>query len=273
MESTGVKKLPKLILGFLLLVCAFIALFPFVYMGLLSLTQSQTLSLDLDLSHVNLVNYSRVFRNFNFIAYFRNSTIVTVCACALNCIVASMAAYGFAKKKFPGREAIFAVFLATMMVPGQVTLIPVFSMMKKMNLLNTYLALFLPICNAFGVFLIRQFMVSVPDELLEAASLDGCGEIRRFVWIVLPLIKPVLISLTIFTFISTWNDFLWPLVVCTDQSTQTLTLGLSVLKGNYATNYGLVMAGSMLTFLPPFLLYILLQKQFVEGVALSGIKG
>ena len=160
-----------------------------------------------------------------------------------------------------------------MMIPGQVTLIPVFNLIKNMGLINTHIALILPLLNAFGVVLVRQFMVSVPDDLLEAARIDGCGENRLFFTIVLPLIKPVIISLAIFTFITSWNNFLWPLVTCTDQNMHTLTLTIAALKGNYATNYGLVMAGSTLAFLPPFLFYVCLQKQFVEGIAHSGIKG
>lgn len=256
-----------------LLLIALAALFPFIYMSIISLTQATSLSLDLSFKNISFINYSRVFTDFDFFSSLKNSAIVSFCACALNCLIASMAAYGFTKKKFPGSKALFFLYIATLMIPSQVTLIPVFSIMRSFHMLNTYPALFLPIVNAFGVFLISQFMGSVPDELLEAADMDGCREIRKFVTIVLPLIKPVLVSLTIFTFISSWNDFIWPLVVATDDSMRTLTLALSVLKGNYTTNYGLVMAGSVLSFLPPFILYICLQKQFVEGIALSGIKG
>ena len=131
----------------------------------------------------------------------------------------------------------------------------------------------LPILNAFGVFLVRQFMLGLPDELLEAAKIDGCTEVKVFLKIVIPLIKTVLISLTMFTFITCWNDFLWPLITITEEKKKTLTLLISALKGNYSTNYGLVMAGSFLAFAPPFLLYIALQKEFVQGIALSGIKG
>lgn len=160
-----------------------------------------------------------------------------------------------------------------MMIPGQATLIPVFTIMKHLQLLNTYAALVLPLINAFGVFLIHQFMIGIPDELIEAARIDGCGEHRIFARIILPLIKPVLISLLIFTFISAWNDFLWPLVATTKSDMQTLTLSLSTLKGNFTTNYGLVMSGSTIAFVPPFILYCFLQRQFIEGIALSGIKG
>lgn len=252
---------------------ALTALVPFIYMALVSLTQKLTLDLRFDIGTFSLLNYARVFRNFNIGRNLLNSVIVTGSACALNNIISSMAAYGFSKRRFPGRDLLFSVYLATLMIPGQVTLIPVFTMIARLNMMNTYPALFLPIINAFGVFLVRQFMVNVPDELLEAARIDGCGENRMFVTIVLPLIKPVLISLTIFTFITSWNDFLWPLIIATKPQKHTLTLAVSALKGNYSTNYGLVMAGSTLTFLPPFILYVILQKQFVEGIALSGIKG
>ena len=159
------------------------------------------------------------------------------------------------------------------MVPSQVILIPLFRIAQKLHLLNTYLILALPEVNAFGVFLIRQFITSVPDDLIEAARIDGCREFRIFYSIVVPLIKPVLVSLTVFTFITTWNDFVWPLIAITNTNRSTLTLALASLQGNYATNYGLVMAGATLTFMPPFILYIFLQKEFVEGIALSGVKG
>lgn len=263
----------KLLLGLVLLLFALAALAPFIFMALTSLTQKTTLDLSFDFSTFSFVNYARVFRNFNIGRNLMNSLIVTVSACVLNCVICAMAAYAFAKKKFPGRNILFSVYLATLMVPAQVTLIPVFIIMRSLNMLNTYPALFLPIINAFGVFLIRQFMVNVPDELLEAARIDGCGENRMFLQIVVPLVKPVLISLAIFTFITCWNDFLWPLVIATKPEMHTLTLAISALKGSYRTNYGLVMAGSMLTFVFPFVLYVVLQKQFVEGIALSGIKG
>ncbi len=165
------------------------------------------------------------------------------------------------------------MYLATLMIPSQVTMIPVFIIMKRMNVLNTYFSLVVLILNAFGVFLIRQFMASVPDELIEAAKVDGCPEYKIFIQIVIPLIKPVLVSLVVFTFVTSWNDFLWPLISTTDDSMYTLTVALSLLKTQYQTNYGLVMAGATVSFVFPFVLYVFLQKQFVEGIALSGIKG
>lgn len=271
---TAIKR--NLVRGLIALVLVFLALLaftPFLYMCIISLTQKSTLDLNFAGVDFNFNNYVRVFKNLNIARNFLNSVIVTCGACILNCVICSMAAYGFSKKRWPGRDKVFALYLATLMVPGQVTLIPVFLIIKQLGLMNTHLALMLPILNAFGVFLMRQFMMNVPNDLLEAARIDGCSENRLFLRIVIPLIKPVIISLTVFTFITSWNDFLWPLVTCTNQNMQTLTLAISALKGNYSTNYGLVMAGSVLAFLPPFILYIFLQKQFVEGIALSGVKG
>jgi multiple sugar transport system permease protein len=208
-----------------------------------------------------------------FIRALLNSVIVVGCSCFFNCIIASMAAYGFEKKNFPGKEAVFRIYLLTLMIPGQVTMIPVFIMMNKMNLLNTYFALIVLIINAFGVFLIRQFMESVPNELLEAAQIDGAPEHKIFLKIVIPLIKPVLVSLVVFTFVSSWNDFLWPLVSTSNSDMYTLTVALSLLKTQYQTNYGLILSGATISFMFPFIMYVFLQKQFVEGIALSGIKG
>jgi len=259
-------------LALLLAILAIIACYPFAYMLLLSFTNNDTLYLSLKDIVPDLHNYEAVFQRIDFANALKNSILVSIVTCALNCLLCAMAAYGLEKKRFTGSKAVFAIYLATLAVPGQVTMIPVFLMMKDMGLMNSYIALILPSCDAFGVFLIKQFMTSVPDTLLEAADIDGAGEIYKFSQITIPLITPALISLTVFTFISSWNSFLWPLVICTDGSMQTLTVALSLLKGRFETNYGLVMAGSTMTFLIPFLLYICLQKQFVEGIALSGTK-
>lgn len=259
--------------GLILVFLALAALFPFVYMILTSLRQTYSMELDFGLSGLNFNNYTTIFKNFEFGKYLWNSTVVVVMACFLNVVISSTAAYGFEKKKFTGSEFLFAVYLATLMVPSQVILIPLFRISQKLHLLNTHLILALPVVNAFGVFLIRQFITGVPDDLIEAARIDGCKEFRIFYSIVIPLIKPVLVSLTVFTFITTWNDFVWPLIAITNTNQSTLTLALASLQGNYATNYGLVMAGAALTFMPPFFLYIFLQKEFVEGIALSGVKG
>lgn len=222
---------------------------------------------------MDLRNFKNLLSNFPVLTYVKNSLIVVFCACFFNVVTATMAGYAFAKKKFPMKEGIFWLYLATLMLPGQVILIPVFTIMKQMNLLNTYPALFLVILDAFGVFLMRQFMEGIPDELIESAKIDGCGELRIFLQIIVPLSKPVIVSLVVFTFITSWNDFIWPLVMVTKDEMKTLTLGLSMLQNNYVSNYGLVMAGATVAFIFPFILYCILQRKFVEGIALSGIKG
>lgn len=266
---------PISVLGLILiLVFAVTCVAPFVYMILMSFTQSATLQLRLsDIDFTNWANYEYVFGKSGFFNALKNSTIVVICSCFFNCVVSSMAAYGFEKKRFPLREKIYGMYIATMMIPGQVTMIPVFIIMKKLGLLNTYFSLIVLIINAFGVLLIRSFMAGVPDDLLEAAKVDGCPEFKIFTNIVIPLIKPVLISLVVFTFVSSWNDFLWPLVSTTNSNMYTLTVALSLLKTQYGTNYGLIMAGAAVSFVFPFILYVFLQKQFVEGIALSGVKG
>lgn len=263
----------KISLGVLLLIMALTAIVPFVVMFLFSLTQKTSLNLIFRPEDFSLTNYKLIFTGAKMGRYFLNSVVVVAGACFFNNLFGAMAAYAFSKKRFPGRDKLFFVYLTTMMIPSQVTLIPVFIMMKNLGLINTYASMMLPFVNAFGVFLIRQFMVNVPDELIEAARIDGCGELRVFTRIVLPLVKPVLVSLTIFTFISAWSDYLWPLILTTSDKMQTLTLAVATLQSNYTINYGLVMAGATLSFLPPFLLYVVLQRQFVEGIALSGIKG
>lgn len=265
--------LSKWVINLALLGLVVISLYPFVFMFLTSLTQKRIMSASFDFSAMDLRNYRTLFSNFSLLTYVKNSLVVVSCACFFNVVIASLAGYAFAKKQFPLKEAIFWLYLATLMMPGQVILIPVFTIMKELGLLNTYPALFLIILDAFGVFLMRQFMEGIPDELLEAARMDGCGEAGIFCRVVLPLSRPVIVSLVVFTFITSWNDFIWPLILVTQDKMKTLTLALSMLQSNYGTNYGLVMAGAATAFIFPFVLYCFLQKEFVEGIALSGIKG
>ena len=266
-------KIRKWVIGLILLMLVAISLYPFIFMILTSFTQKRIMSASFDFSSMDLRNFKNLLSNFPVLTYVKNSLIVVFCACFFNVVTATMAGYAFAKKKFPMKEGIFWLYLATLMLPGQVILIPVFTIMKQMNLLNTYPALFLVILDAFGVFLMRQFMEGIPDELIESAKIDGCGELRIFLQIIVPLSKPVIVSLVVFTFITSWNDFIWPLVMVTKDEMKTLTLGLSMLQNNYVSNYGLVMAGATVAFIFPFILYCILQRKFVEGIALSGIKG
>lgn len=270
------KKLtPAVVVGTVLCtVFAIICVLPLCYMVLMSFTQSTSLRMHLkDVRLFDFVNFEYAIVNRGFGQSFWNSIIVTVGSCLLVDIVSAMAAYGFEKKLMPGRETLFQIYLSTMMVPGQVALISMFVMVNKIGMSNTYWALILPMVGAFGIFLMRQFMQGVPNELIEAAEIDGSGELRTFATIVLPLTQPALITLTVFTFTSSWNNFLWPLIITTRSNMFTLTVAMSTLSSMNDTNYGLVMAGATLTFVFPFLLYVFLQKQFVEGIALGGVKG
>ncbi|MBQ7520597.1 MAG: carbohydrate ABC transporter permease [Clostridia bacterium] len=252
---------------------AALCVLPLLYMAAVSFTDSQSLNIKISDLRPDLSNYVYAITKRNFGLALKNSVITVVGSCLLVDVVSTMAAYGFEKKPVPGKEALFQGYIATMMIPGQVILIPMFMMMNRAHLSNTYAALILPMVGAFGIFLMRQFMVAVPNELLEAAEIDGCGEVRRFLTIAVPLVQPALITLTVFTFNAAWNNFLWPLIINTRSEMAVLPVTMSTLSSNSTTNYGMVMAGATLTFLFPFVLYIFLQKQFVEGIALGGVKG
>lgn len=271
------NRVVRTVLIIILLFCVLISIYPFIYMLFLSFmeTTSMKLSVERILSaRYTLDNYRSIFRENDFLLYLKNSAIVTVYAVVVTCLISAMAAYAFAKKRFPGRKWMFVVCLATMMIPGQVTLIPCFLILKTLGMLNTYSAMVLPTCGAFGTLLVHQFLQTLPDDLLEAADIDGCSEIHKFICVVLPLIKPVLVSLAIFTFISVWGSLLLPLIVSTKAEMTTLTVAIASMKTAMTqTNYGFMMAASVISFLPPFILYCFLQKQFVEGIALSGTKG
>lgn len=266
------------VLRLLLIMLIVVSIFPFAYMLILSLMNTTTMSLNMDKIRTadwTFQNYVNLFsgEGGGMLRFIINSTVVTVYAVVVTCLVSAMAAYAFAKKKFLGRDKLYYVYVMTMMIPSQALLIPTFLLVREMGLFNTYTSLALPTFNAFGVMLVRSFMKSLPDDLLEAADIDGCGEIRKFVTIVLPLIKPVMVSLAIFTFINVWGSLLWPLVVASGDMT-TITQAVANMKNALSQpNYGYIMAATTVAFLPPFILYVFLQKQFVEGIALSGIKG
>lgn len=261
-----------------LLLTVIVAVFPFVYMFLISFmhTNSMTLTIErLAKADWTLEYYRRLFTGSgNFLIYVGNSSIMAIYTCFVTCLFSTMAAYAFAKKRFFGRDALYYAFLFTIMIPGHAVLIPQFLMVRALGIMDTFTALALPCCCiGYGVLMMRSFMKSLPDELLEAADIDGCGEAKKFTKIVLPLVKPAIISLAIYTFITVWGNLLWPLIITSGDKT-TVTLAVSALtNGLKVTEYGYVMAGATSAFIVPFVLYLILQKQFVEGIALSGIKG
>ena len=262
-----------------LLLLVVVAVFPFVYMAIVSLMEN-VMSMKLSANTLkkavwSLNNYKKVLLTSNFARYLLNSLIVSGMSCLLSCLFSTMTAYAFSKKQFAGRDRLRGIFLATMMVPGECMIIPMYLIARKLGLVNTLAAMIIPlISSAFGTTMMYSFMKNVPDELLEAADIDGCGELRKFFSIVFPLVKSAVVSLAIFIFISSWGSLLWPLLTTTKMELSTVTMAIARMSGGEkATNFGYVMAGNTLGFLPPFILYCFLQKQFVEGIALSGTKG
>jgi multiple sugar transport system permease protein len=221
-----------------------------------------------------LDNYRTLFTQLDFPTYFFNSTVVAAAITAGNLLFCSMLGYALAKLEFPGKRVVFALVLGTLMVPGVVTFVPLFVLVSNMGLTNTFGGLIFPfLAGPFGVFLMRQFMQSLPDELIQAARVDGAGEWRIFRSIILPLCKPALATLGILTFLTTWNAFLWPLVVAQSEDMYTLPVALAIYAiGENKSDFGLLMAGSVVIILPVLVVFLALQRHFVRGIAMTGIK-
>lgn len=219
-------------------------------------------------------NYLEVFKVIPMARFLANSLFVSLTATVLTLFVSSLAAYAFARLPFKGRTTLFFMFLATLMVPHQVTMIPNFMVMKYLGWLNTYYALIIPsIFSAFGVFMMRQFFLTIPKELEEAARMDGCNRFRIYWNIMLPLAKPAFVTLGIFTFLNEWNSFLWPLICIDDINLQPVQVGLRTFMGEFGTDWHLMMAGALIAELPILIFYIFCQRYIIEGIATSGIKG
>ncbi len=206
--------------------------------------------------------------------FFANSFFVASAVAISQVVTASLAAYVFARLEFPGRDVIFLLFLGTMMLPSQITLIPRFIILKEIGWIDTYQALIVPfMARPFGTFLLRQSFLNVPTDLEDAARMDGCSRLRILFQVVLPLSKPALATLFVFTFMSYWNSFLWPLIVIQTREKLTLQVGLAMLRSELSTEWPTLMAASVLSALPAIILYFLAQKQFVQGITLTGLKG
>ncbi len=202
-----------------------------------------------------------------------NSLVLSVCATLLSLAFNLTAGYAFAKLKFAGRERIFRTLLAALVIPGQVAMMPLFLMLKQMGLVNTYAGALVPwLAGVFGIFLVRQYALAIPDDIIEAARLDGAGEWRIFGSVVLPLLKPIVVTLAVLVFLGSWNDFMWPLIVLTDRDLQTLPVALAGLSREHVQDTELMMAGSVLTVLPVLLLFLLLQRHYMSGLVAGAVK-
>jgi multiple sugar transport system permease protein len=222
---------------------------------------------------ITLQNYINVFTKIHFGTYFVNSVIVSVLTTLGHVFFDTLAAYAFAKLKFPGRDKLFFVLLLGLMVPFQVNLIPMYRIMSMWKWTDTYLALIVPnMTSIFGIFLMRQFLLSIPNDLLDAGRIDGCGEFGVFRRVVLPLALPGVATLIIMTFMGVWNDFLWPRIVTSSERLYTLPVGLAQLQMKNTSNVAEIMSGTVLTALPMIIVFLLMQRQFIEGMTAGAIK-
>jgi multiple sugar transport system permease protein len=221
-----------------------------------------------------LENYRQLFAQTSMGRGFANSLFLATSATVLALVFNVSAGYAFAKLRFAGRERLFRTLLGALIIPAQVAMIPLFLLLKSMGLVNTYLGVLLPsVANVFGIFLVRQYALSIPDELLEAARIDGAGELRLFWSIVLPALGPILVTLAIFTFLGSWNDFLWPLIVLTGDDHHTLPVALASLTREHVQDSELMMAGGVITVLPILALFLVLQRYYIQGLLAGSVKG
>jgi multiple sugar transport system permease protein len=277
-RKPGANTTQTIILHVLLAIGAFVMVFPFIWMILTSFK---------DISQAFLIppkwipdpwvweNYPNSLAALPFGRAYFNSFYITLIVVACTLITASMAAYAFAKIEFPGREILFLLFLATMMVPGQVTIIPLFLIMKQLGWVDSHLALIVPgaLFNAFAVFLLRQFIRGIPKEMEEAATIDGCNRWRIYWQIILPLLVPAMAALGIFLFLGSWNDFFRPLIFLNSPDLFTVPLMLNQFRGQYTVDWTLLMAGSAIAVIPVLVVYIILQRRIIEGITLTGLTG
>lgn len=274
-KSIKQERRQQWVVGIILALGGILVSLPFVWMILSAFKpESEVMALTPTLfpEKWTIENFKNLFVNMNFGLYLKN-TVVVVLWSFVGLFLNAMAGYAFAKFEFKGSKQLFFMVLATMMIPGQVTMIPVYLILNQMHLINTMAGIVLPgLVGAFGIFLFRQFMTTIPDELLEAARLDGAGELRVFWQIVLPMTKPILAVQGILTFIAGWNSFLWPLIIANDESLYTLSVGLQLLKGQYGGNFALQMAGSTFMVVPIVIIFIIFQKYIIDGYTISGMK-
>lgn len=219
-------------------------------------------------------NYKEVWTAVPFLSYYLNTLKVTIAATLGQVIVCSLAAFSFSKMNYPGRDKLFLCYLATMMVPWHAIMIPQFMVVRKIGMYDTHWAIILlQLFSAFGVFLLRQYMLGIPNELSEAARIDGCGELGIYSRIVLPICKPGIATLIVFTFNAVWNDYMGPMIYLTSDNLKTIQIGLAAFRSLYKTDYAVIMAGTVCSMIPMVGIFIIAQKYLIEGIAFSGIKG
>lgn len=260
-----------------LAVGAVIMVFPFIWMIIASLMTAGEIQLRPPVwfpAVPQFNNYTELPEKVPLLRLYFNSIFTSGIIVFGVLLSSSLAGFAFAKYRFPGRDFLFYLILATMMIPFFVTLIPVFFIVRQLGWYDTYQGLVVPgLTSAYGIFLMRQFMITLPDELIDAARIDGASELRIFMRIIVPLVKPALATLGTFTFIASWNNFLWPLLVLSNRELFTLPLGINTMKSLYSDNTNLLMAGTAVSVIPMLIVFIFLQRYFIQGIALTGLKG
>jgi multiple sugar transport system permease protein len=260
----------------LLLAGSAIALFPLLWMvsaSLMSPGESSAYPPLLVPRQPTLDNYRELFARAGMGRYLANSLLLAIAVTALSLVFNVMAGYAFAKLRFVGRERIFRLMLGALVIPGQVAMVPLFLLLKHLGLVNSYGGIIVPaLASIFGIFLVRQYALSIPDDLLEAARIDGASEWRIFGLVVVPLLRPIIVTLALFTLLGTWNDFMWPLIVLTDQDLYTLPVALASLSREHVQDNELMMAGAVLTIVPVLVVFLVLQRYYIQGLTMGSVK-
>jgi len=266
----------QIILNISLFAMLVVVMLPFLWMvgtSLMRSGESLTFPPKFIPDEITFEQYKTLFSKLNFTRNFLNSLFVALLVTSVSLFINSLAGFAFAKYKFKGNKKIFSLLLATMAIPGQVTMMPVFLMLNKLGLLNTYWGLVVTgSSSVFAIFMFRQYLASIPDDIIESARIDGCSDFGIYWRIILPLAKPSLITLSIFTFMGSWNDFLWPLIVMSKESMYTLPVALANLFGEHLIDTELMMAGSVITILPILIIFLLLQKYYISGIMAGSVK-
>jgi multiple sugar transport system permease protein len=268
--------LARIVVNGALLGLSAVTLFPLVWMlavSLMAAGEASTYPPPLIPAHATLDNYRELFARAGMGRYLVNSILLSISVTLLSLVFNVAAGYAFAKLRFPGRERLFKLMLGALVIPSQVAMVPLFLLLKQLGLVNSYGGVIVPaLASIFGIFLVRQYALSIPDDLLEAARIDGASELRIFWLIVVPVLKPIIVTLAVFTLLGTWNDFMWPLIVLTDKDLYTLPVALASLSREHVADNELMMAGSVLTTLPVLVLFIALQRYYVQGLMAGSVK-
>lgn len=277
-SKTKSKITNKIFIVIILLIITAIMILPFLWMLSASIKSNREVFLMDPFEWIpkqpKWNNYIKIWTKIPLLKFVENTVILTFAVTLLQLLTSSFAAYSFAKLEFRNKNIIFLAYIATIALPWQVYMVPQFIMMRSMGLNDTLLAMIcLQAFSAFGVFMMKQFYEGIPNDLCEAARIDGMNEYMIYLKIMLPLSKPALSTLTIFTFVNTWNDYLGPLIYLKTETKKTIQLGLRMFIGQYSSEYGLIMAGSVVSLIPVIIVFLILQKYFVEGVASTGLKG